>query len=103
MAGPTGGFLIGFLVEAVVVGWLAERGFDRNPFKLFGAMLVGDAILFALGFAWLAWMAVLPTGAHGVGAAAALAGGVAPFLLGDLVKIGLAAALVSAGARLVRR
>ncbi len=103
MAGPTGGFLIGFAVEAVVVGWLAERGFDRNPLKLFGAMVLGDAIVFVLGFAWLAWFAALASGVHGIGVASAFSAGVVPFLLGDVVKLALAAALIAAGARLVRR
>ena len=103
MMGPTGGFLLGFIVEAAVVGWLAERGFGRNPFKLFGAMVFGDALVFVIGFAWLAWFAALASGAHGIGASAAFANGVVPFVLGDLVKLALAAAAVAAGARLVRR
>jgi biotin transport system substrate-specific component len=95
MAGPTGGYLLGFAVAAFVVGALVERGFDRSPFRLFGAMLVGDAIIFALGLLWLGsvigWdKPVLSLGLY-------------PFILGDLVKMALAACLVSAGARLVRR
>jgi biotin transport system substrate-specific component len=95
MMGPTGGYLIGFAVEAALIGWLAERGFDRNPVKLFGAMLLGDAIVFALGLAWLGsvigWEKPV------------LALGLYPFVLGDLLKLALAAAAISAGARLVRR
>jgi biotin transport system substrate-specific component len=95
MLGPTGGYLLGFLIEAAVIGWLAERGADRNPFKLFGVMVLGDAIVFAIGLIWLGsvigWdKPVLKLGLY-------------PFLLGDLVKLALAAALVSAGAQLVRR
>jgi biotin transport system substrate-specific component len=103
LLGPTGGFLVGFAPAAFIVGWLAERGFDRGPLSLFGAMVVGDAVIFLLGFVWLAWFATLSSGAMGVGAAAAFSGGVLKFVLGDLVKMALAAALVSAGARLVRR
>jgi biotin transport system substrate-specific component len=66
-------------------------------------MLIGEAVLFLLGFVWLAWFAMLPNASVGIGPSAAFAGGVAPFLLGDLVKIALAASLVSAGARLIRR
>jgi biotin transport system substrate-specific component len=95
MLGPTGGYLLGFVVEAAVIGWLAERGADRNPVKLFGVMVLGDAIVFAIGLVWLGsvigWdKPVLNLGLY-------------PFVLGDLVKLALAAALVSAGARLVRR
>jgi biotin transport system substrate-specific component len=103
LLGPTGGFLVGFAPAAFIVGWLAERGFDRNPVSLFIAMLAGDAVIFLLGFVWLAWFATLSSGAMGIGAAAAFSGGVMKFVLGDLVKLALAAALVSAGARLVRR
>lgn len=103
MLGPTGGYLLGFVAATAIVGWLAERGFDRSLIRLCAAMLLGDAVLFLLGFGWLAWFAVLPNGAIGIGPEAAFVGGVAPFVLGDLVKIALAASLVSAGARLVRR
>jgi biotin transport system substrate-specific component len=95
MVGPTGGYLLGFAVEAVVIGWLAERGADRNPIKLFGVMVLGDALVFALGLLWLGsvigWDKPV------------LSFGLYPFVLGDLVKLALAAAIVSAGARLVSR
>ena len=54
MLGSTGGYLAGFVVMAAIVGWAADRGFDRNPIKLFGAMLVAEAVMMAMGFAWLA-------------------------------------------------
>ena len=95
MVGTTGGYLIGFAVAAAVVGWLVEQGFGRNPVKLFGAMVLGDAFVFALGILWLGTVIgwekpVLNYGLY-------------PFILGDLVKLALAAALVFAGARLVKR
>jgi biotin transport system substrate-specific component len=95
MVGTTGGYLVGFAVAAAVVGWLAERGFDRNPVKLFGAMVLGDAIVFAFGLLWLGTVVGWDK--------PVLAWGLYPFVLGDLMKLALAAALVSAGARLVRR
>jgi biotin transport system substrate-specific component len=101
--GPTGGYLLGFIAATAIVGWLAERGWDRSLVRLCAAMLIGEAVLFFLGFVWLAWFAMLPNASVGIGASAAFTGGVLPFLLGDLVKIGLAASLVFAGARLVRR
>ena len=95
MMGTTGGYLLGFAIAGYVVGLLAERGFDQNPFKLFGAMLLGDAIVFALGLLWLGSVVGWDK--------PVLEWGLYPFLLGDLVKLALAAAAVSAGARLVRR
>lgn len=94
MVGTTGGYLIGFAVAAAIIGWLAERGFDRNPIKLFGGMVLADCVVFALGLVWLGTVIgwdkpVLEFGLY-------------PFILGDLVKLALAACLVSAGARLVR-
>ncbi|MHA1188874.1 MAG: biotin transporter BioY [Alphaproteobacteria bacterium] len=91
MAGSTGGFLLGFPIAAFFIGWLAERGFDRSFVKLFAAMLVGDAIIFALGLLWLGtlfgWDKPI------------LEWGLYPFILGDLTKIALAACLVVAVAR----
>ena len=87
MAGPTGGYLGGFLVAAALVGWLAERGWDRAWPRLIGAMAIGHAVIFACGFAWLALA---------LGAEKAWAAGVAPFYAATLVKTLLAAALVRA-------
>lgn len=87
MVGPTGGYLLGWVATAAIVGALAERGADRAIGRLFPAMLVGNAVAFVCGFAWLA---------HLLGADAALRVGVLPFLPGDLVKTLLAAMLVPA-------
>ncbi len=87
MAGPTGGFLVGFLVAAATVGFLAERGWDRSWPKLLAAMTLGHALVFAFGFVWLAAL---------IGPARAFAAGVAPFVAATVVKTLLACALVSA-------
>ncbi len=87
MMGPTGGYLAGFVVMAAIVGWAADRGWDRNPFKLFGAVIVADIVMLAMGFAWLAGL---------IGAEKSWAFGVMPFLVPDLIKAGLAAAIVPA-------
>jgi biotin transport system substrate-specific component len=92
--GPTGGFLAGFVVLAVIVGYAADRGWSRSIPKLLAVLLVGDIITMALGFAWLAGFAQLPSGAAGIGMAKAWAGGIAPFILGDLLKIVLVALAV---------
>jgi biotin transport system substrate-specific component len=83
MAGPTGGFLIGFVVAAMMTGYVAER--SRSLLVTVLAMAVAHTVLLAFGFAWLATL--MPF-------AKAWAVGVAPFLLGTAVKIALAAALM---------
>ncbi len=93
--GATGGFLAGFVLLALIVGYAADRGWDRSPFRLFGVMIVADVVVFALGVTWLAAFAHLGS-KTGIGFSAAWANGAAPFLLGDLLKIALAAALVPA-------
>ncbi|MGO8835228.1 MAG: biotin transporter BioY [Roseiarcus sp.] len=90
MAGPTGGYLVGFLVAAALVGWLAERGWDRSPGWLLAAMALGHLVIFAFGFAWLAGL---------IGPEAAWFGGVVPFFAATLVKTLLAWALVAAAWR----
>ena len=94
MAGPTGGYLASYIFAAAIVGYAVERGLGRNPFKLFGAMLAAETVILTMGFAW---MAVL------FGAEKAFAYGVGPFILTDLVKIGIAACLVPAIAALFAR
>jgi biotin transport system substrate-specific component len=87
MAGPTGGFLFGFLAAAALIGALAERGWGRSWPGLLATMTLGHAIIFAFGFAWLATL---------IGPEKAFALGVAPFALATLVKTLLACALVRA-------
>ena len=87
MVGPTGGFLIGFVAMAAIAGWAADRGFDRSPIKLFGAMLAAEAVLMVLGFAGLAVL---------IGPEKSWQFGVAPFIVPDMIKVALAAAVVPA-------
>jgi biotin transport system substrate-specific component len=101
--GPTGGYLVAYPLAALIVGYAADRGWGRSIPKLLAAMAVADIVVFALGFAWLAAFAHMASGATGIGAAKAFAGGVAPFVLGDLLKIVLAALAVPAGWGLVGR
>jgi biotin transport system substrate-specific component len=91
--GPTAGYLYGFLIAAFVVGWLIERGAARNIVTLIASLLVGEVILMGLGAVWLAYL---------FGTAVAWNSGVAPFLLGDALKIALAASTVIASQRLIK-
>lgn len=94
MAGPTGGYLVGFVVAAAIAGHAADRGFDREPFRLFLAMLVGELVILGFGVAWLAWL---------FGVQKAVAWGIGPFIVTDLVKVALAAAIVPAVWSIVAR
>ncbi len=94
-AGPTSGYLFGFVAAAMLVGWLAERGWDRSvPATLF-TMALGTALIFIPGVAWLS---VFLMQAKGItltaGVSAALANGLTPFLAGAAAKIALAAAVM---------
>ncbi len=98
LLGPTAGFLAGFVLLAWIVGAAADRGWDRSTARLFGSMVVADVVVFALGFAWLAWFF-----SGGIGVEKAFVGGVVPFVLADLLKIALAALAVPAAWKLVDR
>jgi biotin transport system substrate-specific component len=85
ITGPTGGYIIGFILAAALVGWFAEKGWDRNLRKMIAAMLLGAAVLYIPGLAWLS------TFVGGIGKA--IEYGFTPFWLADIVKT-LAAACV---------
>ncbi|HEV8128777.1 MAG TPA: biotin transporter BioY [Candidatus Eisenbacteria bacterium] len=85
LVGPTGGYLAGFVPAAWLVGALAERGFDRRFWTTALAMFAGNGVVLLFGAAWLARF---------VGAERALTLGVAPFLVGDVVKTVIAAVLL---------
>lgn len=102
-AGPTAGFLIGFIVIAAVVGYAADRGWAKSPFKLFGAMLGGNALCFVLGFIWLAFMFVSAKSGSTLGAETAFNVGIKPFILAGLLKVALATAMVSLIDRSIKR
>lgn len=92
MMGPTGGYLFGFLIAAALVGWLAQKGADRNAFTMFGAMLLGAIAIYLPGIIWLAgWMMQVKTMEFTPAVTAAIAGGFLPFIWGDIVKAALAA------------
>jgi biotin transport system substrate-specific component len=94
MVGPTGGYLLGFLLSAVVVGRLAERGWGRDVRRVAVVMALGHVLLFVPGVAWLA---------QSFGWTRAIALGVAPFVAATLLKTALGVALVAALWRAVPR
>ena len=94
LAGPTGGYLVGFVVAAFVVGRLAERGSAAGILRAIAAQAVGTAVILAFGAAWLATL---------VGFDKAIAAGIVPFLVPSAVKVLLGGLLVGGiGSRLGR-
>ncbi|RME14658.1 MAG: biotin transporter BioY [Alphaproteobacteria bacterium] len=89
MAGPTGGYLVGFAVAAGVMGWLARRGWDRSVLKMAAALLIGNALIYAFGLGWMSVLFLADKGAGWV-----LHYGMLNFLVGDAVKLALAALVV---------
>ena len=94
IASPTTGYLLSYPAAAFVVGLLAERGWDKRFLTAAAAMLIGSALILSGGWAWLARF---------VGTAVAWQTGVAPFIIGDLIKVALAAAALPAGWAIVRK
>ena len=90
-------------LAAFVTGALAERGFDRRYLTSVLAMLAGLAIVFASGVLWLGLFARPLTGSAPVGLQSALATGLYPFVLPDLIKLAIAAGFVPALWRFVGR
>jgi biotin transport system substrate-specific component len=91
VSGASGGYLIGFIFAAALIGYLAERRQDRNLLSSIPAMLAGSAIIYVFGLAWLCHKLQVPlyndTAKNGV------MFGLAPFIIGDLFKLTLAGAI----------
>ena len=92
--GPTGGYLFGFVAAAAMVGWLAERGWDRNILTMALAMLIGNVVLYVPGLLWLSTF---------FGWEKAIEYGLSPFVLIDAVKLAAAALLLPAAWQFMRR
>jgi biotin transport system substrate-specific component len=82
--GATGGYLVGFVLAGALVGRLAELGWDRHLAGAIGAMVIGNALIYAIGLPWLAVVAHFD-------AVTAIQKGFLPFLVGDILKLVLAA------------
>lgn len=86
---PSFGYIVGFVLAAAIVGWLARRGLDRSVSGTVAIMVFGNLVIYAVGVPWLAI-------SLGVDAPTALEFGAWPFLIGDALKIALAAGLLPA-------
>ena len=90
LLGPTGGYLVGFILAAALVGWLAERHWDRTPWLMAAAMVLGNLVIYLVGVSWLATVYHLtPQLAYQFG--------MQPFLIGDTLKL-IGAVIVLPGA-----
>ncbi len=96
VGGATGGYIVGFIPAAAIVGRLAELGWDRSALGSIGAMLLGSVAIYVVGVPWLA-------AAYDQPIEWGIANGLTPFLLGDALKLGLAAAAFPAAWWLVGR
>jgi biotin transport system substrate-specific component len=85
VAGPTGGYIVGFIAAAALTGWLAQRSWDRRIVGAFVSMSAGTLVTFAVGLPWLA-------ASLGLNLEQTLQAGLYPFLIGGAIK-----ALVAAG------
>lgn len=92
LLGPTGGYLMGFVVAAFVVGFLAERGWDRRLWTTALAFVAGSAVIYLFGLCWLALY--LP-------ANFLLPAGLYPFIPGDLIKLVLATVALPSAWKLI--
>lgn len=91
LLGATGGYLLGFIPAATLVGWMAEKKMDRKFRSALLAMLLGEVVIFSCGIAWLAII---------FGGEKALLFGLFPFIPGEIVKIILAGFLLPVGWKL---
>jgi len=92
LRGFTGGYLVGFIAAACIVGLLAEKGWDRRIGTTVLAMVLGNTVIYAFG---LLWLSCLP------GIDNVLREGLYRFIIGDLMKIALAAILLPSGWKLL--
>ena len=94
MFGPTGGYLLAFPAAAFTTGAFAERGWDKRFWTAVAAMAIGSIVIILGGWAWLVLF---------MSPAVAFRAGVEPFILGDIIKILLAAAALPSGWALLKR
>jgi biotin transport system substrate-specific component len=93
---PSFGYIIGFVLAGALVGWLASRGGDRTPLRTVRTMVLGNLVIYAVGVPYL-------MGATGMDLATGMEKGVVPFLVGDAIKIVIAAGLLPGAWKIFER
>ncbi len=94
LTGATGGYLIGFIVAAYLIGWLAERGLERSFRTSLIPFLLGNIVIYAFGVLWLS--------NYLGGIQEAISLGLTPFLIGDVIKLVLAGVALPTAWRFMR-
>lgn len=92
--GATAGYFVGFIFAAAIVGWFADRRQDRNYLMSLAALSLANVVIYTAGAFWLAHSLNIPVSS---GTTNAIMLGVEPFIVGDLVKMVLAAAVTPLG------
>ncbi|MEP6741810.1 MAG: biotin transporter BioY [bacterium] len=96
LLGPTGGYLVAFPAAAFITGAFAENGWDKRFLTAVAAMFAGSVIIIIAGWAWFSFLTHTAPGV-------AFKLSIAPFLIGDVIKIVLAAAVLPSGWALLNR
>jgi biotin transport system substrate-specific component len=96
LSSATGGYLIGFVVCALIVGWCGDRGWTSSFSSTVGAILLGETVIYVCGLLWLRHVLHTPLDKT-------LEYGLYPFVVGDLIKVYAAAAVLPPAHRLIRR
>ncbi len=94
LLGPTGGYLMGFLVSAYLVGSLADKGWSKSILKTGVAMFLGNVIIYSFGTVWLSAF---------IGINKAFSAGVLPFIIGDILKIMIISAVLPSAWKLLKK
>ena len=96
LLGPTGGYIVGFVLAAAFTGWIAQRSWDRRVLRSMLGYLGGTVVTFAIGLPWLAVTL-------GLDLRQTLTAGLYPFIIGGVVKAAIAAAVITTGWRYFER
>ena len=96
MKGSTGGYLLGFVLATVLLGYGATRGWDRSVIKMVGLLLAANVLIYVPGLAWL-------TVLYDMTALSAIKAGMVPYLIGDAVKLALVALLLPTAWKFLKR
>jgi len=103
LASVTGGYLWGFVLAAALVGWLSRHGWDRSIRTSISAMLLGSIVIYAIGVPWLYQALPATIAGEPKSLQTALELGLYPFVVGDVIKLFVAAALVPSAWALIGR